>query len=183
MTDINFFRPYKNKGGQTEYFYKSLIILLVVLIIGSFSINTGRIVLLQKEIELYQAKLEQTDIKEQVKLVEETNRERDALNRYKSGLDTVLDSIETRDVVSNVILDQISSTLPSAVNFKSMNINNEVVTIQAVTTTRTSIGEIQYNLKALESIKDVHVESISGSESLEGEYTFNLKCYLNGGGN
>lgn len=183
MRDINFFKPYKNKNGNQNNFYQALIILTAAIIIGSFSINTARIVLLNKEIESYNSKLEQDHIKEKIEIIEVTNREREALNRYKSGLDIVLDSMETRDVVSNIILDQISSTLPSKVSFKTMNINHEVVTIQGVTTDRQSIGEIQYNLKALSSIDDVHVENISGSESLEGEYTFNLKCYLNGGGN
>lgn len=183
VRDINFFKPYKNKGGNQQNFYKAIIILLVVIIIGSFSVNTAKIILLNKQIEVYNNKLEQDDIKKKVKIVETTNREREALKRYKLGLNTVLTSIETRNIVSNVILDQISSTLPSKVSFKSMNINHEIVTIQGVTTDRQSIGEIQYNLKSLVSIEDVYVEKIDGSESLEGEYTFNLKCYLNGGGN
>ncbi|WP_455539805.1 PilN domain-containing protein [Terrisporobacter sp.] len=183
MTDINFFEPYENKSGQIEDFYKIFILLLAVVIIGSFSVNVGRKVLLKREIEAYQSKLESTNIKEEIELIEETNKEKDVLSKYKSGLDTILNSMETRDVVSNVILDQISSTVPSSVSFKTMNIDNQVVTIQGESNNRDSIAEMEYNLKALKSVKNVYVENISLIDSLEGKYTFNLKCYLNGGGN
>ena len=180
MRDINFFKPYKSKGGKTRYFYKSLLIILAVAILGSFSINTVRMILLKKEVESYQSKLDDKNTKKQLTLVEENNRESKAVTNYNNDLKIVLSSMETRDVVNNTILDQISSTLPSVVNFKTMNINNEAVSIQGVTTQRTTIGELEHNLKSLDIIDNVHVESISqsGDESLEGEFTFNLKCYL-----
>lgn len=183
MRDINFFTPYKTKGGSKENYVTVLIILLGVVIISSFSVNATKIVLLNKEIQTYQDKLNEDDIKDKVVIAEEVNRQLEALNSYKSGLNTILNSIETRDIVSNILLNQIDSTVPSNINFKSVNINNNTITIQGVSTDRQNIGELQYNLKSLSSIKTVHVDSISGSESLDREYTFNIKCYLNGGGN
>lgn len=91
-------------------------------------------------------------------------------------MDLVISSIEGRDVVSNILLDEISKLVPKNVNFKTMNISYDIISIQA-------IAELQYNLKSIDNITDVHVENISGNESVQGEYTFNIKCLLKEGGN
>jgi type IV pilus assembly protein PilN len=183
VRDINFFRPYKSKdkSENQKYYYQIMALSIASIIVCTFSINVCKILVLNKKIENYEAQLNKEEIKEKIKTSEEVNRKLDALTRYEKDLDLTMDSIEKRDIVSNQILDAISSTVPKNVNFKSMNINHEIVNIQAITTNRQAIGEIQHNLKSISCIKDAHIESISGNESVEGEYSFNIKCYLNGG--
>ena len=46
--------------------------------------------------------------------------------------------------------------------------------MQAKSSNRTAIGEIEHNLKKLNFIQDVYVGGIAG----DTEYTFDLKCTL-----
>lgn len=185
MRDINFFEPYKSrsKGENSTYYYKIIGLVVILLIVSTFSINISRILILEREIANYEEQLNKESIQDKVKEAEIINTQLNALTKYETDLDTVLTSVEDRDIVSNQILEDIDSTVPKNVDFKTMNINHELINIQAVTTSRQAIGEIQHNLKNISYISDVHIESISSSESLQGEYSFNIKCYLNGGDN
>ena len=68
----------------------------------------------------------------------------------------------------------MSSTLPTEVTFNSINITNTEISIQAVSTSRVAVGEIEHNLKKLDNIQDVYIGGISGDEI----YTFDIKCVL-----
>lgn len=68
----------------------------------------------------------------------------------------------------------MSSTLPTEVTFNSINITNTEISIQAVSTSRVAVGEIEHNLKRLDNIQDVYIGGISGDEI----YTFDIKCVL-----
>jgi type IV pilus assembly protein PilN len=68
----------------------------------------------------------------------------------------------------------LSSTLPTEVTFNSINITNTEISIQAVSTSRVAVGEIEHNLKRLDNIQDVYIGGISGDEI----YTFDIKCVL-----
>ena len=73
-----------------------------------------------------------------------------------------------------MILDKLSSSLPSQVTFNSINISNKEINIQAVSTSRVAIGEVEHNLKALNNVQDVYIGGISGDEI----FTFDIKCLL-----
>lgn len=185
MRDINFFEPYdtRHNGDNTRYYYQILTLMLACVIGGTFSINVARTMILKKEIERYQTELNRESIKEKVEISEKVTKQLNALMKYEQDLDSVLESIQERDVVSNKLLEDISKTVPKNINFKTMNINHDLINIQAVTTNRQAVAELQHNLKSVDYIDDVYVENISGNESVQGEYTFNIKCYLKGGGN
>lgn len=183
MRDINFFEPYdiKHNGDNTKYYYQILTLVLLGAIISTFSINVAQTVILNKEIENYKTELNRSTIKEKIEISEKVTNQLNALTKYEQDLDLVISSIEDRDIVSNILLDEISKSVPKNINFKTMNISYDIISIQAVTTNRQAIAELQYNLKSIDNITDVHVENISGNESVQGEYTFNIKCNLKGG--
>ena len=85
--------------------------------------------------------------------------------------------VGSRDLVSTMLLNSISSTLPSDVSFKNINITPGNLSIAATSKSRTAIAEIQHNLKAISRISDVYIGAISGED---GEYSFDLKCILKG---
>ena len=185
MRDINFFESYdtRHNGDNTRYYYQIMTLILACLIVSTFSINITRTIILKKEIERYQTYLNRESIKEKVEISEKVTKQLNALVKYEQDLDSVLELIQERDIVSNKLLDDISKTVPKNVNFKTMNINHDLINIQAVTTNRQAVAELQHNLKSVDYIDDVYVENISGNESVQGEYTFNIKCYLKGCGN
>ncbi|MDZ5010241.1 pilus assembly protein PilN, partial [Clostridium perfringens] len=86
----------------------------------------------------------------------------------------IVGALKTREVVTTNLLDKLSSSLPTEVTFNSINITNTEISIQAVSTSRVAIGEIEHNLKKLNNIQDVYIGGISGDE----QYTFDIKCVL-----
>lgn len=175
--DLNFFAPYqgqkKEQHNKNIYVY-SVAAFLSVAIVGSFAWNTGRIILLNNKIKDYNAKLEEQVVKEKLAIWEDISRKTDILSRYNEGLVDINTALNTRAVVSTELLNMISSCLPSQVTFNSISIDNKQISIQAVSSSRTAIGELENNLRNLENIQDVYIGGISGTES----YTFDVKCVL-----
>lgn len=175
--DLNFFAPYqgqkKEQHNKNIYVY-SVAAFLSVAIVGSFAWNTGRIILLNNKIKDYNTKLEEQVVKEKLAIWEDISRKTDILSRYNEGLVDINNALDTRAVVSTELLNMLSSCLPSQVTFNSISIDNKQISIQAVSSSRTAIGELENNLRKLENIQDVYIGGISGTES----YTFDIKCVL-----
>lgn len=182
MADINFFKHYEHlkKDTSDKYIYMTAG-LVGALIIGSASINMAKMYLYRKEIETYNAKLNVEEVQNKIKIAEEVNAKLDILSKYEIQVDGVINSINTREVVSIDIIDKISSTVPSDISFESMNINEGTINIEAISNTRSSIGEIENRLKKLDILQEIHVGTISENTSLEGMFAFNIKCTLKGG--
>lgn len=175
--DINFFSPYqgqkKEELNKNIYMY-SLVGFLVVLIVGTLLWNNVNLVIVKKQIANYEAKLNEPNIQDKIKESEEINKKLDILNKYNSSLINISSGVNSRDVVTTNILNMVSATLPTEVSFNSVNITNTDITIQAVSTNRIAIAEIQYNLKALPNVEEVYIGAISGDD----KYTFDIKCTL-----
>ena len=172
--DINFFSPYqgKKKEQKNQNIYKySLSGFVAAFIVGTLAWNS---------INLYKvntAKLEDPSIVEKLLEAEQTEAKLNLLSSYEKQLNTIYKGVESRDVVSNEILNMISSTLPTEVSFNSLNLTNTEITMQATSTNRTAIAEVQYNLKQLKNIQEVYIGAISGDE----KYTFDIRCTLKDG--
>ncbi|GAA0108798.1 PilN domain-containing protein [Clostridium tertium] len=177
IRDMNFFSPYqgqkKEQKNKNIYVY-SLAGFLSVVIVGSLAWNSTNIILLNRKIKNYNEKLEQEDIKEKIAKWDDISRKDYILDRYNNELSKIVGSLKTREIVTTELLDKLSSTLPTEVTFNSINITNTEISIQAVSTSRVAIGEIEHNLKKLDNIQDVYIGGISGDEI----YTFDIKCVL-----
>ena len=177
IRDMNFFAAYqgqkKEQKNKNIYVY-SLAGFLSVFIFGSLAWNSTNIILLDKKIKSYNEKLEAEDIKEKITKWDEISRQDNILNRYDIELSNIVDGLKTREVVTTNLLDKLSSTIPTEITFNSINITNTEISIQAVSTSRIAIGEIEHNLKKLNNIQDVYIGGISGDEI----YTFDIKCVL-----
>ena len=177
MRDMNFFAPYqgqkKEEQNKSIYVY-SLVGFLTVAIFGTFTWNTANIFLLNKKIKEYNIKLEDSDVKEKLALWKEASRSSEILTKYNNGLNDIIGGLKTREVVTTELLNKLSSCLPSEVTFNSINITNTEISIQAVSTNRVAIGEVEHNLRELDNIQDVYISGISGNEI----YTFDIKCSL-----
>lgn len=177
MTDMNFFAPYqgqkKEEKNKNIYVY-SIAGFLAVAILGTFAWNTTNILLLNSRIKDYNVKLEKVEVKEKLAKWGEISKKGDILNKYNNGLNEIIGALESRQVVTTELLNKLSSCLPSEVTFNSININNKEINIQAVSTNRVAIGEIEHNLKMLNNIQDAYIGGISGEET----FTFDIKCSL-----
>lgn len=175
--DMNFFAPYqgqkKEEKNQNIYIY-SIISFLVVVILGSLLWNTTNIILLNRKINKYTEELNAPEIMEKIAKCEDIYNKTNILEEYNQGLNSIISSLKTREVVKVELLNKLSSSLPSEVTFKSINITNNEISIQAVSTNREAIGEVQHNLKNIDNIRDVYISGISGTEA----YNFDIKCSL-----
>lgn len=181
MGDINFFKPYlgknKEKMNLKIYIYGAATV-VVILILGSLIANTTRIYLLDKSINSYKDKLEDSKIQVQLKEAENVNRQIDVLKQYDTALTDVAISVKKRDNVSDSLLNDISSTLPSQVSFKNLDIVENTIAIKGTSTGRTAVAELKHNLSELPIMEDVYVNSIDAQSAVEGEYSFDIKCVL-----
>ncbi len=181
MKDINFFEPYsgqkKEKLNFKRYIYGSISIALI-LIIGSLTFNSIRIFILNKDITSYNSKLADPKIQEQLNEAERVNSQIDILTQYNEALYDVSMHVKKRDIVSDTLLNDISSTVPSEVSFKNLKIEGNVINIQGVSTNRVAVAELEHNLKKLNSMQDVYVNSIDNSGAVENNYSFDIKCVL-----
>lgn len=177
MTDMNFFAPYqgqkKEEKNKSIYVY-SILGFLSVVIIGTFVWNTTNIILLNSKIKEYNLKLDNEEIKNKLLKWENLTKKEDILIKYDKGLTEIIGALDTREVVTTDLLNNLSSCLPSEVTFNSISINNTEINIQAVSADRVAIGEIEHNLRNLDNIQDVYIGGISGTET----FTFNIKCSL-----
>ncbi|CUU50164.1 PilN domain-containing protein [Clostridium beijerinckii] len=181
MKDLNFFKPYQGKNKEKInsriYIYGAMVI-VALLIVGTFGVNTVRIILLNRSIDDYNKKLSDPEIQEQLREADDINKQITTLKKYDSALTDVAVSVKNRDNVSDVLLMDISSTVPSEVSFKNLDISDNTITIKGVSTSRSAVAELKHNLSSLPKMQDVYVNSIDNSGAVEGEYSFDIKCML-----
>lgn len=181
MKDLNFFKPYlgkkKEKMNFNMYIYGALAIVGILMVI-SFGINTARIILLNKSIDEYNKNLADSEIQVKLKEAESVNKQIEILKEYDSSLTDIAISVKDRDNVSAGLLKDISSTVPSEVSFKNLDVVENTVIIKGITTDRAAVAELKHNLSNLSRIADVYVNSIETKEAVEGEYSFEIKCVL-----
>ncbi|AIY80353.1 fimbrial assembly family protein [Clostridium botulinum 202F] len=181
MRDINFFSPYQGKNQEKKnamiYIYGAMGVVGALIII-TLIFNTTRILLLNRSISNYNEKLNTTEIQEKFAEAQKVNNEIEILTKYDSALNDVLGKVNSRNNVSDLVLTSINSTIPSQISFKTLQINNDILIIQGISSSRDAVGEFQHNLKELSIINDVFVNSIDIDGALECNYSFDIKCIL-----
>lgn len=80
--------------------------------------------------------------------------------------------------MSSELLRSINSTIPKEVSFKTITVEENVITFKGVSKNRQGIGELQYNVKQLDIVENAQVGSISSDDVGNESYTFDLKCTL-----
>jgi len=175
--DMNFFSPsqgIKKEAKDKRIYIYSLAGFLAVVIIGTLAWNSINLYLTGNEIDDYKAKLQATDVQQKLTEFNDTTSKINTLNQYEQDLQVIAKAVDSKDVVTTKLLNKLSSTLPTEVSFNSISISNKDIIIQAKSSNRTAIGEIEHNLKQLDYIQDVYIGGIAG----DTEYTFDLKCTL-----
>lgn len=181
MRDINFFSYYQGKNQEKKdekiYFYIAYGILTLVILV-TVIINSVKIFTLNSQIKSYTEKLNNADIQAQLKEADEVNGKIEVLSKYESRLSDISNSIAKNDIVTDDLLNDISSTIPSDVSFKSFKIEGYDLTISGVSHTREAISEFEHNLKGLSKIKSVHIININNGSAVGEDYSFDITCVL-----
>lgn len=181
MKDLNFFEPYQGKKKEkvnTKIYIYGVAVFVGFIIIFTLAFNSIKLFMLGRQINNYAQELEKTEIQEELREAQNVNSQIEVLSKYDNSLMDVAKSVKDRDNVSAVLLSEINATVPSEVAFKNINITNNTIVIQGTASNRTSIAELQHNLKEIPKMSDVYVSSIGSSGAVEGEYSFDVKCVL-----
>ncbi|GFZ32514.1 hypothetical protein CSC2_30400 [Clostridium zeae] len=181
MNDFNFFAPYQGKQKQVvnkKIYIYTVSAVVLLFIVGTFVWNSINVYMLNRDIDKFQSSINSPKVQDKVKKAEEVNKKIDVLNKYDDGLTKINEGINSRNTISSSLLNKINSTLPADVYFKSITVDGSSLSIQGVSKTRTAIGEVQHNMKVLDIIADAQIGNISGDDSNDGNYTFDLKCTL-----
>lgn len=181
MKDLNFFAPYQGKNKEklnTKIYIYGAAGFVGFLILLTLGINTFRLASLENSIKKYNSKLADPKIQSELKEAELINNKITTLKKYDSALMDVAISVKARDNVSDTLLNDINSTIPSEISFESLNISDNTVTIKGTSKNRTAVAELKHNLSGLSKMKDVYVNSIDSLGAVEGEYSFEVKCLL-----
>lgn len=201
INDFNFFSPYivKKKNVQDRYVASAtIIVVLLFIFVGSFVWNFIKINKMEKEISEMKKVMNSSATQAKIKQADTLSKKHDVLIKYYNQVSSISNEINKKQVVSSDLMGKVSSELPQSVSLKIMSIDSEGVEMQGTAGSRVNIGELQYNLKQLDVIKDVQVininEGIDNSQDgtnnniknntnnntteTNNGFTFTLKCTL-----
>ncbi|MDB2136785.1 PilN domain-containing protein [Clostridium butyricum] len=181
MKDLNFFAPYQGKKKEktnTNMYIYGAAGLVGFAILSTLIFNSAKLFLLNREISNFTEKLGDSEIQTELKEANSINNQIEVLTQYDTALSDVAKSIKNRNNVSDELLNKINSTIPSEITFKNLVVANNTLSIQGTALNRTSIAELEHNLKQLTIMDDTYVNSIKNAGAVEGEYSFDIKCVL-----
>jgi len=175
--DMNFFSQFEGKrnGKSSSDIYVYLACGIVsAIIIGTVLWNSILIFITNRSIKDYEAKLNTTEVQDKIQESDKANSQIDSLTKYDSVISIIYNGVETHNVVTTKLLNQISSTLPTEVYLIKVDINNNEINLQGKSKNKVAIAEFEQNLTKLDSVESAFVKNIAG----EQEFTFDLKCIL-----
>lgn len=176
--DMNFFNEFtvkkKNVQDGNAILVKTLAIIVAIFIVGTGVFNGVKYIYLDRNISSTNKKYNDSKFQEQLKESEQVNVKLTSLNEYDVSITEIVNAVASRDVVSTILMNQISSTLPTEIELISINVDHSAIIINGTSTNREAIAEMQNNLKAIERIQGAQVSSIAGDAVL----TFDIKCML-----
>ncbi|WP_180964094.1 PilN domain-containing protein [Haloimpatiens massiliensis] len=179
MKDFNFFQiesyDEKEKNNKKNYILAAagVLVLIMALTSGYKLIKTAK---LNKQIETMESYI---NSKQNIKKLEEAEKQQEklmVLEEYKQKVSPIADFIKKSGRINSYLINNIYISIPKDVYFKSINMDNNNIQIQAQGNRREDIAEFQYNLKETNLFTNIFVSNISQLES--GKYIFNLKCTL-----
>lgn len=178
MKDFNFFEPYLDKKEITSY--NNLILYLVagLVVLGLIIypiINIFRINSLNKSIAVMKTDLESSSIYEKLNIVEEKKEKLAEMEEKLSLLENIDRVIEDRDIINDLLINQITNKVPRDVFFTSLNLSASQIQIQGAATNNLAIAHLESNLRSDEDFEEVYIPNISLNEGL---YNFSINFAL-----
>lgn len=196
--DFNFFEPYIGKHTQEKNQILHIAVVavaLVVIFISSFVWNLIQVKNTQREIESLKKQVESPQAKTKLDEVDKLKKKYAVLNKYYGQAYIITTAIDNKSVINSALIGKVFSQIPKTLSFKSFNVTvgdkgaGGNINIQGIAESRANIAELEYNLKAVDSIKEVQVSNITEvNNALENKlnvnltnkssYTFSIKCIL-----
>lgn len=195
--DFNFFEPYIGKQNKEKngILYIAVVVSLAVIFTSSFIVNLMQINNIQKEIEDLKKQVESPQIKVKLNEVDKLKKKYAVLNKYYGQAYIITNAIDNKSVINSVLIGKVFLQIPKTLSFKSFKVTcgdkgvGGSIDIQGIAESRVNIAELEYNLKLVDSIKEVHVSDITEVNNIlesklnmnltnNSSYTFSIKCTL-----
>ena len=161
----------------------TLVIGLLVLAVGFYFLTTlNRINTLEAEIAHAESILENEVYQKKLEEIEELKSRISVLEEYKDNLNILNQGIQQQDFVDVYILNSLADNTPIDIELSNVSVNNQNITFNATASARTSVAQLEKNLKELDFIESVHIPGIT--KNTEGEvdtFSFSVNCSVKGG--
>lgn len=164
MRDFNFFLPYieKKKNLKKKYIYTiGIVLILVMTISGIYVFLDQKEKELNKELTSMKKYLSLKEVLEKTKEIEEKKKKLDLMVKYYNSVVNLNKEINQINLIDSFFMESIASSLPQDTSFNAITINGKNVDIQGNSKTRTSVAELEHNLKNLDIFNNVHVTTIA----------------------
>lgn len=176
MSNMNFFTPYIKKDERAKTGFKRLIslgalLLSIVVLISVF--NFYMIYRINSDIEDLDNLLAEPEMQKKRFEMETMKTQMAVSKEYIQELRKLDSRIEGIEVIDIELLDNITSTMPAEIIFKTLNLSINDVIITGTTSNREAVAEMEYNLNKTGLYGLVHVKNIN-KEKTSGGYTFSL---------
>ncbi|MDW7678817.1 MAG: PilN domain-containing protein [Bacillota bacterium] len=181
MRDFNFFEAFeqKKKRGDGPRIAYPLVLVLVVLAAAAWpAYNFFQLYQLNNSIAEHEQRLVTDPRYPLFEEVEQKEAELAEEQRILASLEASAEEIHSREVIDELLLFTIVSSMPEDTAMNSMNISGRNITVNGVARSKPAIAEFEYNIRNTERFERIFIPSISESGDM---WQFNMAFSLKEG--
>lgn len=178
MRDLNFFEDYieKDQFKIDKKFIYFTVFAFVVLSFFTYSIYNYMII--RQETKIVSSLKAIAENPETLKNVEEIKEKEVKVKSFRDSVEKIraLDNIiDSKDIISESLLDSITLKMPEDLFLTSISINNNDIQLVGMARDKWSIAEFEKGLEALDNVEDIFISNISLQEDY---YNFNINITM-----
>ena len=178
MRDKNFFDPYVGKKNSRDEKQKLVAIVaggFTILILSYTLVNVVKIPMLKREIARVTSELNENQLNEKKESVEQKKEILAELKQIETEIDYVSFELNEKDKLGVYLVETITNSMPSDIFLKSIDINEEMITLEGISWTKEDIAQLEANLRQVIYFKEVFIPGINTEE---GFYNFTITMNL-----
>lgn len=178
MRDKNFFEPYVDKKNKSDENRRKLILIgggIGIILFSYTFYNIVRVPMLKREINRISNELNEKKLIEKKESVDNKKELLAELKQIETEIDYVSLELNEKDKLGVYLVETITNSMPSDIFLKSIDINEDLITLEGISRTKESIAQLESNLRQVIYFKDVFIPGISSDE---GFYSFTITMSL-----
>ena len=175
MKDLNFFSSYSKKSDK-KGIDKSIVlyIILILIIMGILFYGMYNFISIRNLNHDIEALKIEAEAKNQSGKIKVALKKQQEIKAYKESISklSVLDKyVRDRDIVNEILLEDIRVNIPADLFLDSMVISQDNIRIEGKSKDKESIAQFQHNLRGIERFEQVFVPQVL---DVNGNYSFYL---------
>ena len=175
MKDLNFFSSYSKKSDK-KGLDKSIVLygILILIIMGIFVYGLFNFISIKKlsdDVAAIKSEVETNLGNPKIKEILEKEQEIKVIMEDMSKLKALDKHVQDRDIVNELLLEDIRNNIPSLLFISSMIINQDSIRIEGKSKDKESIAQFEHNLRNIERFEQAFIPQVIDSD---GHYSFYL---------